>query len=82
MRGILGLVLLGLAWLVGMSMLVLALDDLLFHGRLDAWLFWAGAVIASTMTVEPAEEVDSYRHSASKSISLLPPSCHGWPAQR
>jgi hypothetical protein len=82
MRTILGLALLGLSWLIGMGMLVLALDDLLFHARLNGWFFWAGAVIAGTITAELAEEVGSYRHSASKSVALLPPCCHAGPARR
>jgi hypothetical protein len=56
MRTILGLTLLGLSWAIGMSMLMLALDDLLL-GRLNLWFLWAGAVIASTLTVTAAEDI-------------------------
>jgi hypothetical protein len=49
MRQLIGTLLLGLAWLIGMGMLMVGLDDLLFG--------WAGAVIAGTVTVELAEGI-------------------------
>jgi len=76
MRATLGIALLGLSWLIGMSMLVLALDDLLFQAKLDGLFLWAGAVVTATIAVEFAEEIaEWWPRKASKSVVPLPPRC-------
>jgi hypothetical protein len=57
MRQIIGTLLLGLAWLIGMGAFMIGLDDLLFGAKLNALFLWSGAVVTSTVTVELAESV-------------------------
>jgi|GraSoiStandDraft_39_1057311.scaffolds.fasta_scaffold396618_1 hypothetical protein len=71
MRYIAGVGMLAVTWLIGMSTLMIGLDDLLFGARLNALFLWSGAVVASTITAELAEEAGEWMGQNTKSTSDL-----------